>query len=441
MTGRQAPRRAVALLAVMVAAAGVVHALPRQDRNLETFDAAWNIINDTYWDPDFNGIDWQAVRDELRPQAAAAQSPGELRAVIDEMISRLGQSHFAVWPRSTLAALRAGDESVRAGGGDPGFETVLIDGRFVVARVQEDGPAAAAGVEPGWVVQRVDGEEVGTADLPDAESVESHTLAVAAQRGMDSRLSGVPGETLQLVMIDGNDEERDIDIQVARPRGRRTTFGNMPTLFARLDSRVLHPDLDLSVGLIGFNIWLPVLSRPFDEALDAMRDADGIILDLRGNPGGVGGMVMGIGGHFVSEPVALGTMRTRNDELRFVANPRRIDSHGESVEPYDGPLAILIDSTSASTSEVFAGGLQAIGRARIFGQRSMGAALPSMMDDLPNGDVLQHAIADFVVTETGVRLEGRGVVPDEEIHLSRAELLAGRDPTLDAAIEWIVGQR
>ena len=71
----------------------------------------------------------------------------------------------------------------------------------------------------------------------------------------------------------------------------------------------------------------------------------------------------------------------------------------------------------------------------------VGAVLPSLMDDLPNGDVLQHAFADFVVTANGVRLEGRGVIPDEEVTVTREDLLAGRDPTLDAAIEWIVRQR
>ena len=101
----------------------------------------------------------------------------------------------------------------------------------------------------------------------------------------------------------------------------------------------------------------------------------------------------------------------------------------------------MIDNTSASTSEVFAAGMQSIGRARVFGQRSMGAVLPSLMDELPNGDVLQHAFADFVVSSTGVRLEGRGVLPDEPIALSREDLLAGRDPTLEAAVEWIVRQR
>jgi carboxyl-terminal processing protease len=151
-------------------------------------------------------------------------------------------------------------------------------------------------------------------------------------------------------------------------------------------------------------------------------------------------MVMGIGGYFVAEEVALGTMRMRDSELNFVANPRRIDSRGNVVEPYAGPVAILMDSTSASTSEVFAGGLQAIGRARVFGERSMGAVLPSLMEELPNGDVLQHAVADFIITATDVRLEGRGVVPDEQVRVTRADLLAGGDPVLDAALKWIVQQ-
>lgn len=409
-----------------------------QNLNLETFDAAWTIIYETHWDPQFNGVDWLALREELRPLAEEAESPADLRAVIIEMISRLGQSHFGLWPRGTLDAVRPDD----AGGpGDPGFETTLVDDRFVVSRVDPEGPAAQAGVRPGWVVSSVGGIEVGAANIPEAEGIERHELVVQAQRGMDRRLSGTPGRMLELVLLDARDARREVDVRLAWPDGELSSFGNMPPLVARLDSRVLEPDVDLSVGLIGFNIWLPLLSRPFDAAIDALRDTQGIVLDLRGNPGGVGGMVMGFGGHFVDEYVALGTMRTRTSELNFVANPRRIDTSGELVEPFSGPLAILIDATSGSTSEVFAGGLQAIGRARVFGQRSMGAVLPSLMDDLPNGDVLQHAFADFVVSANGVRLEGRGVIPDDEIVVRRADLLDGRDPTLEAAIEWIARQR
>src|SRR4029079_9961332 len=107
--------------------------------------------------------------------------------------------------------------------------------------------------------------------------------------------------------------------------------------------------------------------------------------------------------------------------LRFVANPRLVNANGERVQPFAGPLAILVDSMSGSASECFAGGMQSIDRARIFGQTSMGQALPALFDRLPNGDVLIHAYGDFV-TSKGTRLEGRGVIPDESIPLDRADL-------------------
>ena len=66
------------------------------------------------------------------------------------------------------------------------------------------------------------------------------------------------------------------------------------------------------------------------------------------------------------------------------------------MEPFDGPVAILVDRLTASASECFAGGLQSLGRVRVFGETSMGQALPALFDRLPNGDVFIHAWGDFV---------------------------------------------
>ena len=103
--------------------------------------------------------------------------------------------------------------------------------------------------------------------------------------------------------------------------------------------------------------------------------------------------------------------------------------------PGEPPLAILVDQTSYSASEIFAAAMQAIGRARVFGQQTPGGALPAMLRALPNGDVLEYAIGDFV-TATGQRIEGNGVVPDHVVAPSRASLAAGKDVVLDAAVEW-----
>jgi carboxyl-terminal processing protease len=191
-----------------------------------------------------------------------------------------------------------------------------------------------------------------------------------------------------------------------------------------------------SAGVIRFNVWMPAVDQLFQRAIDDYRNADGIVIDLRGNPGGLAAMLMGISGHFINEQKPLGVMKTRDSELRFVANPRLVSAEGTRVEPFAGPVAILIDALSGSASECFTGGMQALGRARVFGQASMGQALPALFDKLPNGDVLIHAYGDFI-TAGGTRLEGRGVIPDTPVPIRRDDLLAKKDAPLEAALRWI----
>ena len=76
------------------------------------------------------------------------------------------------------------------------------------------------------------------------------------------------------------------------------------------------------------------------------------------------------------------------------------------------------------------------GRARVFGSRSMGAALPSFFTKLPNGDTLQHAIATYQ-SPSGTSIEGSGVCPDQLIEPGFEDLLQGQDPVLYAAVQWI----
>jgi carboxyl-terminal processing protease len=224
--------------------------------------------------------------------------------------------------------------------------------------------------------------------------------------------------------------------------GEPVQFPNLPTFLALLEHerRSLGSGSEGCIGVIRFNIWMTPLADDFDRAVDALRDCRGIVIDLRGNLGGVGFMVAGVGGHFLDSVVSLGTMRTRAGELRFAVNPRRATVRGEPTRPYAGPLAILVDPLTGSTSEVFAAGMQAIGRGRVFGETSAGQALPAMATRLPTGDVLLHVTADLVDPH-GRRVEGRGVVPDESVSLQRSDLLAGRDAPLDAALRWIASQR
>ena len=155
---------------------------------VETFDEAWRIIDETHFDTEFNGVDWDGVRDELRPRAEAAESMDELRGIISDMLGRPGQSHFALWPREMVAAMRDGDDdaeppggSSRRGAGRAGFSTVLVDGAFLVAKVEPGAPAAAVGIRPGWVVRTIGdvdlAQRLGTLE----ENLDAHDARVEAQ--------------------------------------------------------------------------------------------------------------------------------------------------------------------------------------------------------------------------------------------------------------------
>ena len=423
--------RATLPLAVALAAVLVSRPSAQVPQGVETFDAAWQIIRDSHFDKTMNGVDWDALSKELRPKAAAARTPGELRVVIRDMLGRLGQSHFALLPASADNAADVPKDL----SGTPGFDVRLLDGDLIVTEVDAKGAAAVAGVRTGWKVQAIDGSAVAIllADLP--ETLAPRLRSVEAWRLAHTRLHGPAGSRTTVTFEDGTGSTRRLEVERRTEEGQPVTVGNLPTMFVRVRSERATTPGGRTAGVIGFNVWMTAVDPLFQQAVDEFRSSAGIVIDLRGNPGGLAAMLMGISGHFIDERKTLGVMKTRDNELRFVVNPRRVNARGERVQPFAGPVAILVDSLSGSASECFAGGMQSLGRVRVFGQQSMGQALPALFARLPNGDVLIHAYGDFV-TADGTRLEGRGVVPDQAVPLDRAQLLAGHDRTLAAALAW-----
>lgn len=417
--------------AALLLAASV--ALGAQDgTSLATFDEAWAIINRTYYDPAFKGVDWQGVKDELRPAAAAARTPGELRAVIGRMLDRLGESHFAVLPQFGDAPDTGNVDT----SGSPGFEVRPHDDALLITRIDAGSPAFRAGLRAGDRITAVDGTAVSALAAKLPAGLEPRVRALEIWRVSMMRLRGPVGSRAGVTVQSPRGAPRAAAFERVDEPGQAVNLGNLPPLMLRVDAEAAETPSGAAAGVIGFNVWMAAADAPFAEAVDRFRGARGIVIDLRGNPGGLAGMIMGISGHFFAERTALGTMKMRASELTFFANPRASRPDGTPVAPFTGRVAILVDGLTGSASECFAGGMQAVGRARVFGETTMGQALPASFTRLPNGDTLLHAIADFV-TADGTRLEGRGVVPDQTVALDAAALAAGRDPVLGAALAWI----
>lgn len=399
-------------------------------KGLQTFDVVWTTVNDTYFDPSFGGVDWKAVREELRPKVEHATNENAQRDAIRDMLSRLKRSHFTLISNATSDAL-------------PGDATVPVEIRLagtdiVITRVIAGSTAETAGLKPGDVVLDVDGH--------DAASWINHEAADARMRDLETwrsafrALHGTSSSIADVHVRHASGDDAHVKVARTAPPGQTVTLGNLPPLSVEVTVREMKTPAGQPVGVMGFNFWMATVIPAIDAGVDRYRHDAGLVFDLRGNPGGLAAMISGIAGHLVDTPALLGSMHTRDSDLAFRANPRFSTADGRSVKPFAGPVAILVDELSASASECFAGGLQSLGRARIFGRRSMGQALPAQTKSLPNGDVLEYAIGDFV-TSKGLTLEGNGVVPDEAQPLSISALAAGRDESLDAALRWIDAQR
>ena len=394
-----------------------------------TFDSAWRTIGVTLERRGVTRLDWPEVRRELLPRAVRAESDSALRAVIDDMLARIGESHFALLPAQAAPAANA--PASAAALGTAGLALRVLDTSVVVWRTDSGSAAHRAGVLPGWTVERID--DLTVPSLGAADSVGLRRLAVltSAMRA----LRGPPGAIVHIVARDPTGTRRTFDVALDSMRGPFSKFGNLPPLPATFEMTRRTLADGRCAAVIHFEYWMPPVMPALDRAVDAARHCGGIVLDLRGNLGGVAGMMMGAAGYFLTEPRTLGIMRSHGEEMRFVANPRRATDSGVPVEPFAGDVAILVDGLSASTSEMFAAAMQAIGRARVFGERTAGQALPAVATRLPTGDGLMHVVADFVAPD-GTRIEGRGVIPDEVVRLTRADLVEGRDAPLECAIRW-----
>jgi carboxyl-terminal processing protease len=389
-----------------------------------TFDSLYSKVANTYVDTAFTAHEWKSMRETLRPRASTITTRRALDRLLADALHYIPDSHFYIIPEHVAPEESSGRSDAR---GTAGLSVREAEGKVVAWRVEPGSAAEDAGIKGGTVLRRVAGRDADSAlkrvaALPDNARQRGLSEALHSLNGL---LSAAVGDTVRVETA-----ERGYAL-VARPAGGKVPppFGNLPPLAVQvLTQMVKTGSPHACAGVISFNIWLPMISTDLEHAVDSVKSCDGVVIDLRGNPGGVGAMVMGFAGYFVDSTQSLGTMRTRQVSLNFVINPRALR--------FNGKVAILVDPMSASTSEIFATGMQRIGRARVFGERSAAAALPALMERLPSGDVFVHAVADFT-DPSGKRVEGAGVVPDVVVPLRITDLAQGRDAPLDAALRWI----
>lgn len=414
------------------------------EKQLKSFDQVWQTIKDVHWDQELVGEKWDSLRTELRPKIEQAQDTESVREILRQMLKSLGQSHCEIIPRETYEAME--EQGKQGGEGISGLTLRWIEDQLVVSQVRPDSPAKNVGVEVGWALQSVTRNvpaEGAEKSNPVTRTAEQLILAVKkATQGQIIRfetamglaatsvLTGTIDESLQVDFLDNTNVPKTVALQLVKGAGIPAKMGNLPLMDIEFQSRLLEDD----IGYVAFNAFFDPgrLIKAFQKAVTQdYTQSQGLVIDMRGNIGGMILMTMGTSGWFVDEKGKLGCMKMKDTPLNVVINPR--------LPRFKRPVAILIDECSISSAEIYAGGLQDIGAAGVFGQRSAGLVLPSNVSRLPNEDGFQYVTADYE-SASGRVLEGHGVVPDESIVLTREQLKKDTDPVLSAAKKWILMQ-
>ncbi len=277
--------------------------------------------------------------------------------------------------------------STKGSFGGLGIEVGLRDGTITVIRVIEDNPASKVDMRPGDKIVQIDAESTVTMNLNDAVS----------------RLRGPAGTSVKVyVMRDGLQKPKPLEIT-------RATI--------QMDS-VIGDVLREEVGGKERKVGLVQIPRNFSQNTgQELRDklsqferegVEGVVLDLRGNPGGLLNAAVDVTDAFLSSGTIVATVGE--------ASPRRESRADSRYDFPDLPLVVLVDQGSASASEIVAGALRNRGRAVLLGRRSFGKGSVQELRDRRVADkelALKLTVAQYL-TPGDVSIQSVGVAPDVE---------------------------
>jgi carboxyl-terminal processing protease len=371
---------------------------------LQAFEQLWEVINDNYLYPDFNGLDWNAVHAEYSLRIENGLSEADFYQSMHEMVSSLGDEHSVYFSPDEAAAA----DTEFAGGYDYAgigvFSIALPEcGCLTIILVFPDSPAEQAGLRAHDNILTADGQPV------------------LDENGMRrDLLRGPEGTSLKLGVRTPGQAPRQVEIT------RRRITASLP---------VPHQVLITPGGKrIGY-ILLPTFNETdIDENvqqalmdLNASGALDGVILDNRHNGGGSSDVfsntlayfTQGLVGHFVD----------RQEERPITITGK--DLYGSQRIP----LVVLIGPDTASFGEIFAGILKDIGRAYLIGEQTMGNVEILYIYNFSDGSRAWIAHSTFrPLNHPEQDWEQTGITPNLSIHVDWASVTLESDPAVQAAL-------
>jgi C-terminal processing protease CtpA/Prc len=384
-----------------------------RDRGVMMLRSIKNELKKNYYDPDFRGMDVDARFKTAEDKIKQATSLGQVMTVIAQALMDLDDSHTFFLPPGRQNTVNYG------------WTMQMIGERCFVSWVEKGSDAEAKGVRPGDEVLQAGGYQIDRSNL-------------WKFLYLYNSLRPQPG--IRVTLRSPGGEQRQLDLIAKEVKGK-----------AVVDLSIQHEWLELirrswrraELGRDGFQsfgddllLWnmheFDLTESEIDDVMSKARKHKALILDLRGNGGGWITTVTRLVSNLFDHDVTIGNVKSRKETKPLIAKTRG----GDKV--FQGKLIVLVDSGSASASEILARTVQLEKRGIVIGDQTMGAVMAAQQfQDRVGLDFVVFfgasiTIWDLIMAD-GNSLEHRGVTPDEKRLPTAEDLAAERDPVLSYA--------
>ena len=372
---------------------------------------------------EYKGIDWEGAVSEAAAMAKHAANEEDYYRIVTTLVNTLGDGHLRV---RRQGAENSGQEEIGLG-----VRWTKIDGRWFVLEVMDGSPASRAGWLRGMELVEAGGQ-------PPAA-----LIAAAPHWRFNSQLGTIRGdrfgERARLALMLGRPDGSSLPFVLETPDGKRLSIEvNYQKWDWPRPPYFDHKKLAGDIGYMRISRFVSdfySLIQSFDRALEELWDTQGLIIDIRSNPGGYAFITDAMLDRFCDNRVYYGRLRgSGRGYTKLYLMPRR--------PIYRRPVVVLIDEFDFSAADLFAYAASAVPRLTLVGRPTGGlTSAPSQQKILlPDGLSLGFAFGSLTDADGNFVVEWTGISPDITVPRTVEDLRAGKDRDLETAVEWITAK-
>lgn len=349
------------------------------------FEHTWQVVKNEYYDPNFNKQYWVRWKNHYKGKIKTEE---DAKVAIDTMLESLNDPYSRFLTKQEFAEQNNSITSKISG---IGVNIVNESGKIRIINVMENTPAQFAELKVGDIIVAVNGMKVSGLSLAEVSNL-------------------VKGPVNTFVSIDILRNKNLIKKKIIRKE---------------IAIKTVKSSIDKNIGYIQLSSFISTSTpNEFLEALENTDNTKGLIIDLRGNTGGLLPNAVFISNLFIPKGKIVSIVGRNGYHYDIMAQETDLN--------IDKPIILLVDGASASASEIFSGAMKDYHRAKLIGTKTYGKGMVQKIIPMPNETGLNLTVAKYL-TPKGKDINKLGIDPDIEMPLKKSDIIAKRDVQLEKA--------